>query len=124
MSSISSVGMSFGYTNAVLANDDTLPVAPTPATTTTTTTSPAVAPATTTTAQPQSTPTQKVELGNLQWESQLAAALLPSPSTGVSSVFFTGASMAGLLNAHGVGALAYLTPQGAPASGSIINSTA
>jgi hypothetical protein len=126
MSSISSVSNAFGYTNSVLANDDTLKAAP-PASAATPTA--AVAPAATTPAAKAAataTPTQKVELGNLQWESQLANALLPATSLlgGASSVFFSGGSMANLLNTQGTAAMAYLTPQGAPPLGSVVNASA
>jgi hypothetical protein len=122
MGSISPVGAQFGYTNSVLAYDDTLPTATPPATAT------AASPPATTAASitASATTAQKVELGNLTFEGQMASALFASSPSAAdpSTVFFGGGTMASLLNNQGAAALSYLTPQGAPTIGSIVNTSA
>jgi hypothetical protein len=93
MGSIAAVGAAFGYTNSVLAYDDTLKTSPTSSSTpvvpasTPTTTSTTTA-AGTAAALASATTAQKVELGNLAWESDIATALFassaPDATTGAS----------------------------------------
>ncbi len=93
----------FGFTDPVLAYDDTL--GSTTHAGTTASATPAADPATV---------ANQVALSALNFNNSVASALLGSTST-----FFTGASMANLLNTTGTAALAYLTPQAAQASGSV-----
>jgi hypothetical protein len=130
MGSIAAVGAAFGYTNSVLAYDDTLKTRPT----STTPVVPASTPTTTSTttaagtaaALAAATTAQKVELGNLAWDSDIATALFASsaPDATTGAAFFTGATLVGLLSTQNAAALAYLTPQATAPAGTIINAGA
>jgi hypothetical protein len=95
----------FGYSNDVLASDDTLTSTDQSATTQSTTT------------DDSATLAAKVDLSTLNFNGSVASALFGA--TDASSVFFTGASMSNLLTSQGSAALAYLTPQAAAQSGSV-----
>jgi len=127
MASISSIGGAFGYTNAVLAYDDTLPAAPPSSTPTSAPAAvPAVALPTPASVMPTATTAQKIDLGNLALEGQMASALFGVAPTAVdpSSVFFGGGTTAGLFNPQAAAAQSYVTPPAAPPVGGLVDATA
>jgi hypothetical protein len=139
MTSIAPVSAAFGYTNYVLAHDSTLkkapkptaPVAPTPSPT------PAI-PASTAAVTLAATPAQRLQLGNLAWQSDVTTALFATTarSTGPSSSgsqapdarsvanegteFFAKASMAALVRTWSPAAVAYIARLAPAAAGTSV----
>jgi hypothetical protein len=103
----------FGFSDPVIAMDDTLSMS-----------SDRSAASTMSMSVPNAmTVAEQTALGSLDFTSGVGGALFGSVSD-ASSALFMGAGMATLLNANGSSALAYLTPQAAAAAGAHIDMSA